>query len=81
MIDSNTKWMLRILGIVVVAAFILFTVLKFCGLLSWSWWWISAPVWGSALFFLVMLGIFALIVLCFALAMGSTKKGGSHEIL
>lgn len=81
MIDSKTKWMLRILGIVVVAAFILFAVLKFCGLLSWSWWWISAPVWGSALFFLVMLGIFALIALCFALAMGSTKKGGSDEIL
>jgi len=25
--------------------FIVFLVLKLCGVISWSWWWIFAPLW------------------------------------
>lgn len=32
-------------------------VLKLCGLIDWSWWWVLAPVWMSAL-----LGLAALVV-------------------
>ena len=43
--------------------FIVFLVLKLTGYISWSWWWVTAPLWaGPVLFF----GIIA-IVLCLGL--------------
>ncbi len=43
--------------------FIVFLVLKLTGYITWSWWWITAPLWaGPALFF----GIIA-IALCLGL--------------
>lgn len=39
-----------------------FVVLKLCGVISWSWWWVFAPIWIPAaivLFFLI-LGIIGL---------------------
>jgi Flp pilus assembly protein TadB len=29
------------------ATFIAFLVLKLCGVIDWSWWWITAPLWGG----------------------------------
>ena len=41
-----------------------FVVLKLCGVITWSWWWVTAPFWGGlaivAACFLVA-GILALI--------------------
>ena len=31
--------------ITTVAAFVIFTVLKLTGVIAWSWWWITAPIW------------------------------------
>lgn len=31
--------------IITVAAFVIFTVLKLTGIIAWSWWWITAPIW------------------------------------
>ena len=32
--------------------FIVFLVLKLTGYITWSWWWVTAPLWvGPALFF------------------------------
>lgn len=43
--------------------FIVFLVLKLTGYITWSWWWVIAPLWvGPALFF----GIIA-IALCLGL--------------
>lgn len=43
--------------------FIVFLVLKLTGYITWSWWWVTAPLWvGPALFF----GIIA-IALCLGL--------------
>ncbi len=43
--------------------FLIFLVLKLTGYISWSWWWVTAPLWGGlALFF----GIIA-IALCLGL--------------
>lgn len=39
--------------------FIVFLVLKLTSVINWSWWWITAPLWGP-----VVLIIFILI-LCF----------------
>ena len=35
-----------------------FVVLKLCGVITWSWWWVLSPIWISA-----GLGILILIVL------------------
>lgn len=44
--------------------FIVFLVLKLTGYITWSWWWVTAPLWvGPALFF----GIIS-IALCLGLA-------------
>lgn len=32
-------------GFVVLALFIVFTVLKLTHTIDWSWWWVAAPIW------------------------------------
>ena len=29
--------------------FVVFLVLKLTGVISWSWWWVTAPLWGGFL--------------------------------
>ena len=41
---------------------ILFVALKLTGYIDWSWWWVTAPLWGGAAFVLGVL----LIALLFA---------------
>ena len=39
--------------------FLVFLVLKLCKVIDWSWWWITAPLWGCfALFVFIMLLVF-----------------------
>lgn len=26
--------------------FLLFLTLKLCGVIAWSWWWVTAPLWA-----------------------------------
>lgn len=33
-----------------------FIVLKLCGVINWSWWWVTVPFWGGAALFLLFLG-------------------------
>jgi len=35
--------------------FITFLVLKLTHVISWSWWWVTAPLWGSVLVILLFL--------------------------
>jgi len=40
--------------------FIVFLILKLCGVIAWSWWWVTAPLWiplALGLIFLVIVGI------------------------
>ena len=30
------------------ATFLVFLVLKLTGTIDWSWWWVTAPIWGTA---------------------------------
>ena len=41
---------------------VVFVVLKLCGVIEWSWWWVTAPFWGGIA--LVM----GAAVFCFGLA-------------
>lgn len=33
---------------------IVFIVLKLCGLIAWSWWWVLSPLWISVILRLVL---------------------------
>lgn len=36
--------------------FLIFLTLKLCKVISWSWWWVTAPLWSPfALFILIIL--------------------------
>ena len=37
--------------------FIVFLILKLCKVISWSWWWVTAPLWGYLLIVFVLLFI------------------------
>jgi len=39
---------------------ILFIGLKLTGHITWSWWWVMAPLWGSALCVLVIFLVLAI---------------------
>lgn len=50
-----------------------FVVLKLCGTITWSWWWVTAPFWGPfaiAIAILIVFGVCAAIVGLFALLVG-----------
>lgn len=34
---------------------IVFTVLKLCGVINWSWWWVLLPVWGPVALIVLLL--------------------------
>ncbi len=41
--------------------FIVFLVLKLTGIIKWSWWWVTAPLWGGFLLVGIILAIIFLI--------------------
>ncbi len=38
-----------------------FIVLKLCGVIAWSWWWVLAPFWGGFALYMVIVP-FALVM-------------------
>ena len=42
--------------------FFIFLVLKLCGVITWSWWWITAPLWIPLLFGVLFIIFFLIIV-------------------
>jgi len=47
---------------------IVFVALKLCGVIGWSWWWVTAPFWGGlALAGAVLLVVFVASVIMAAL--------------
>lgn len=53
-------------------AFVTLAVLKICGVVGWSWLWITAPVWGFVLLSLLSLGFLAMCVVF--LSMQASKR-------
>ena len=45
--------------------FLVFLVLKLAGAITWSWWWIFAPLWMPLVMFVVILGFIALFAAIF----------------
>jgi hypothetical protein len=44
-----------------VILFLIFMTLKLTGYITWSWWYVTLPLWGPLLLVLVITGIVALI--------------------
>lgn len=42
--------------------FIVFLVLKLTNVIDWSWWWVTAPLWGGLVIAIVICAITAIIV-------------------
>ena len=38
-----------------------FIVLKLCGVITWSWWWVLSPLWITFIVFVAIVVIFALL--------------------
>lgn len=43
--------------------FLIFLTLKLCGVIAWSWWWITAPIWAPILIVLTIFAVVGLVVL------------------
>lgn len=54
--------------------FLIFLTLKLCGVTGWSWWWITAPLWGPPALGIVLIPIFLVFVaLLAAISENSTR--------
>lgn len=40
---------------------ILLPLLKITGLISWSWWWVTAPIWVPLLIVIIVVGLFLIL--------------------
>ena len=47
--------------------FLIFLVLKLCGVITWSWWWVTCPLWIGLAIIFGIIGIVALLALGAAL--------------
>jgi len=56
MSDKNTNATSGGVGLGTVL-FLIFLVLKLCNVIDWSWWWITAPLWGSVALYVLVIGI------------------------
>ena len=55
---------------IVSLSFIIFFTLKLCNIIGWSWWWVTAPLWGP-----IALGIsFVIIIVLINLILASISS-------
>lgn len=33
--------------------FIVFLILQLCNVIAWSWWWVTAPLWGGLILYFI----------------------------
>ena len=53
---------------------IVFIILKLCGVIAWSWWWVLAPIWISTGYILVLtIAIIILVIIKAILAEGGKE--------
>ena len=45
--------------------FVIFLILKLCGVIAWSWWWVTSPLWigvALAIIFYIIAAVFGITV-------------------
>jgi uncharacterized membrane protein len=56
---------------------LIFITLKLCGVINWSWWWVTAPFWGGLA---LVLGIFAIVgIIALIVAMSDRKPATPYR--
>lgn len=68
---SETKIVNRISFPLGSILFLIFMTLKLTGVIAWSWWWVTAPLWIPVLLFIGILG--CVFVLSFILVLLDDK--------
>jgi Flp pilus assembly protein TadB len=51
--------------------FLLFLGLKLCGVIAWSWWWVTAPLWGG---FAVLLAFAAVLLVVMLITVSRRRR-------
>jgi heme/copper-type cytochrome/quinol oxidase subunit 2 len=51
-----------------VTLFLIFMILKLCGVIEWSWWWVSAPLWIPLVIVFCCLAVVAVVVVILIIA-------------
>lgn len=49
---------------VAMGLFLLLLVLKLCGVVHWSWWLVTLPLWASAMVLVAAVVAFVIVMLC-----------------
>ena len=62
-------WFCRVL-------FLIFLVLKLTGLIDWSWWWVTAPLWGTVAVVLLIILVMVMVA-AFVNRWPRKKRGGA----
>lgn len=55
-IKTDNSWFLPVL-------FLIFLTMKLAGKITWSWWWVTAPLWGPVALVLAIMFIVMLVML------------------
>jgi len=55
--ENSSSSGLSIIGLLGVA----FIILKLCGVINWSWWWVTVPFWGGLAIVILILVFVAII--------------------
>lgn len=52
-----------------------FVVLKLCGVINWSWWWVTAPFWGMLAIVIAILAVVEIVWLVRTIIAKAVKRG------
>lgn len=63
---SSSKKTFGIVAAALILSSVVAAVLKLAGVLSWSWWAVTCPLWASAIAAVMIIGMFAILLLTFA---------------
>lgn len=75
--NKTISTVIFVMGVIALAApvtFTVFAVLQLCDIINWSWWLVTAPLWGGALL-IASIFIVALIVISAATLVLQRKIG------
>jgi phosphoglycerol transferase MdoB-like AlkP superfamily enzyme len=61
--------------------FIVFLVLKLIGIINWSWWWVTAPLWIPFSIAIVAILIYALVLFIKYLILKRSNKRNKWKII
>lgn len=60
---ADNKQSIHVNGWFPLALFLVFLTLKLTGVITWSWWWVTAPLWGPPAFFFAIAAVLGFVAL------------------